>query len=217
MFKLKSLVRVVETYKDLIWSAFYEGEKEDVFTQLFKRWTDLEFLTTFIIQNQRYLNNNLYFAGYSVKEVILNAYREARSFRHLFEEYYHNQLNGKHPNLDDRFVLLNKTLDGKDDLKRKMYGHPKDDRQMTSVLRLYAVRVPSKEKNEPLAYIITGGGIKLSNAMPDMKELKKEYPKIELVQSWLNQHKITNKEQLIEYKNNEDQLFNRVGKTIAQN
>ena len=53
--------------------------------------------------------------------------------------------------------------------------------------------------------------------MPDMKELKKEYPKIELVQSWLNQHKITNKEQLIEYKNNEDQLFNRVGKTIAQN
>ena len=210
-------MKIVETYNELIWSASYEGENDDEFTKLFKKWTDLEYLTSFITQNQRYLINNLHFAGYTVKDVIMNANREARSFRSLFVEYYNNQLTNKHPNLDDRFVFLNKTIDGKDDLKRKMYGHPKDDAQMTSVLRLYAVKVPSKEKTKPPAYIITGGGIKLSDAMPDMKELKKEYPKIELVQSWLKQHRITNKEQLIEYQNNANKKNNKLGETGAQN
>ena len=199
-------MKLKETYQDIIWSACYEGEKTDVFSRLFKNWIDTEFVSEFIFKNQRFLNDNLHFAGYSVKDVIMNANREARSFRGLFEMYYNNQINKKHPNLDDMFIFLNKKrLDGKDDLKRKMYGHPPNRNLMTSVLRLYAVKVPSGKKNEPPAYIITGGGIKLSDSMPEMKELNKEYTRIELVQDWLEQHKITNKEQLIEYQKNAEQ------------
>ena len=186
---------------------------KDSFSKLFNHWTDAEFLTNCITDNQCFLTNNLFFAGLSVKDVIMNALREARNFRKDFTQYYWNERNGTHPNLDDRFVILNRRA-RIDDFKREMYGHPPDSRLMTSVFRLYAIKVPSEKENEPPAYIVTGGGIKLTDSMPQMKELRREYNRIELVQNWLEQKKISTKEQLIEFqKKYAEQTINRMGKT----
>ena len=210
-------MRLVEKYKGLIWSACYEGEMKDVFSRLFQKWNDAEYLEEYFHSHEDFLQNNPHFQGWSVKEVIMNASREARFFHQAFTKYYWNQINNTHPNLDDRFITLNRLIEGKDDLKRKMYGHPPDPRLMTSVFRLYAVKVPSSYEDEPPAYIITGGGIKLSDAMPQMKELNHEYNRIEVVQNWLVQNKITNKEQLIDYQNNANQSNDGVGKAGAAN
>lgn len=193
-------MKLIETYSGIIWSAWYEGESKDVFAKLFKQWIDTEYVTNYIINNQRFLAGNPFFRGLSVKDVIMNANKEARSFLRSFNKYYWNGRNGNHPDLDDRFIVLNRRA-GIDDLKREMYGHPPDLNLMTSVFRLYAVKVPSEKQNELAAYIVTGGGIKLADAMPDMKVLNWEYNRLESVQNWLKQNKITTKEQLIEHQN----------------
>ncbi len=209
-------MKLIEIYSGLIWSVCYEGEKKDTFSKLFRHWTDVEYLTKFITKNQRLLSNNIFFAGLSVKDVIMNALNEAINFNKDFTRYYWNEINGEHPNLDDRFVILNRRA-GRDDLKREMYGHPKDDTKMTSVFRLYAVKVPSEKKEEPPAYVITGGGIKLSDSMPQMKELAREYTRIETVQGWLEQNKISTKEQLIDFQTKyAEQANDRMGKTGAK-
>ena len=190
-------MRLVEIYSGLIWSVCYEGDKRDVFSRLFAQWIDIEYLDTFINKNKRFLEGNLHFAGYTLKEVILETQKEAFRLRKDFSKYYWNEINGDHPDFDDRFFILNRGLDI-DDLKRKMYGHQERIGQMTSVLRLYAIKVPPDDIRSSAAYIITGGGIKLSDAMSDMKELAREYHKMEMVQDWLRQKKIKNKRELIE-------------------
>lgn len=192
-------MKLIEAYPGIIWSTCYEGTKEDVFTKLFKLWINLEYLTNYITARQRFLADNIYFRGLSVKEVIMNAFSEAKGFKKAFDEYYENEKKGQHPDYDDRFFILNRRA-GIDDLKREMYGLP-PNKGITSVFRLYAVKVPSEILNEPAAYIVTGGGIKLTDAMPQMKELKWEYNRLELVQNWLDQNKITTKEQLIAHQN----------------
>ena len=191
-------MKIVEIYSGLIWSACYEGTKRDVFSLLFTQWVDLEYLTSFITKNQRFLKDNPFFSGYSLKEIIIEARREAVGLRNNFSQYYWNEINGEHPDFDDRFFVLNRRA-GFDDFKREMYGHPKSNWRMTSVLRLYAIKIPSENNAEPSAYIVTGGGIKLSNSMASMQELKREYSKMESVQRWLEINKITNKQQLIDY------------------
>lgn len=205
-------MRLIEIYPGIIWSACYEGSEEDVFTMLFKQWIDLEYLTSFINEKKRFLENNIFFQGLSVKDVIMNAFSEARGFRKAFDCYYANERKGLHPDYDDRFYILNRRS-RIDDLKREMYGPP-PYKGITSVFRLYAVKVPSEKRNEPAAYIVTGGGIKLADAMPQMKELNWEYKRLELVQGWLDQNKITTKEQLIQYQNKYAKQSNDgVGKT----
>ena len=209
-------MRLIETHTGIIWSAWYEGESVDVFAKLFRQWIDAEYLTNFITANRRFLDGNPFFSGLSIKDVIMNANKEARAFRLAFNKYYWNGRNGEHPDLDDRFIVLNRRA-GIDDLKREMYGHPPDMELMISVFRLYAVKVPSEKENEPAAFIVTGGGIKLTDAMPQMKELQREYSRLELVQSWLDLNKITTKEQLIEYQNKyAKQQNDGMGKTGAE-
>lgn len=206
-------MKLIETYSGMIWSACYEGENKDVFSKLYKKWTDSEYLTEYILSHRGFLKDNPFFNNMTEKEIIQNAGKEARSFFKSFTKFYWNEKNNEHPNFSDRFVFLNKPTEGKDDLKRKMYGHPRDVNLMISVLRLYAVKVPSSKKDEPPAYIITGGGIKLSDSMPQMKELNQEYNRIETVQNWLALNKIADKEQLINHLNNAKQSNDRVGET----
>lgn len=146
-----------------------------------------------------------------MKEVILETQKEAFRLRKDFSKYYWNEINGDHPDFDDRFFILNRGLDI-DDLKRKMYGHQERIGQMTSVLRLYAIKVPPDDIRSSAAYIITGGGIKLSDAMSDMKELAREYHKMEMVQDWLRQKKIKNKRELIEKLTNGDYANDGMGR-----
>ncbi len=210
-------MRIIEIYSGLIWSACYEGEKKDIFSKLFRRWIDLEELTAFFTTNQRFLRNNVFFDGYTLKEVILNAYKEATSFRTDFTRYYFNQRNGKHPDLDDRFTLLNRRT-GRDDSRREMYGHPPDMKKMTSVFRLYAIKIPSADEGGSAAYIITGGGIKLTDSMQEMKELNRELLKFELVQQWLERNSISTKEQLIDYQSkNAEHTNDRMGEAGSNN
>lgn len=192
-------MRLVEIYSDYIWSACYEGEKVDAFNRLFRQWLDAEFLHNFYASHKRFLDGNIFFSGYTEKDVELNTFKEALNLRKDFKKFFKNAQKGIHPDFDDRFLVLNRNAQ-EDDLKREMYGHPKDDRQMTSVLRLYAIKLPSAQ-NKPPAYIITGGGIKLVDNNYQMKELKREMPLIDTVQNWLNRNKIETKEQLIDYLN----------------
>ena len=194
-------MKLVEIYSGLIWSVCYESTKKNVFSKLFDQWMDLEYLTTFITKNERFIKENPFFSGYSTKGVIMETWKEAKGLRKDFTQLYWNEKEGKHPDFNDRFFVLNRR-GGFDDFKREMYGHPPNPSQMTSVLRLYAIEIPSDNNQEPSAYIVTGGGIKLTDAMPDMKELRHEYNLMVSVQKWLELNKITNKQQLIEYQTN---------------
>ena len=127
--------------------------------------------------------------------MVLSTRKEAISFLRNFKDYYWNSRNGKHPDLEDNFLPLEKyPSDHEAENRRKIYG-----KYPPSLLRLYALRIESKGR--PPGYIVTGGGIKLTGKMSDMKELSDENKKLISVQNWLKQKGINCTQELFLLKN----------------
>ena len=73
------------------------------------------------------------------------------------------------------------------------------------MFRFYAIRVDSKTEGEAPAFIITGGGIKLTDWMGKMKELNQEYRMMLQVQEWLKEQGIITKESLYTLNNGKNE------------
>lgn len=191
-------MEIVEIYEGFIWSVKYEGEKDDIFSSLMKHWLDIEYLNKYFENHKHFIERNEFWDGYTIEELVLATRKEAISFLKNFKDYYWNSRNGKHPDLEDNFLPLEKyPSDNEAENRRKIYGKYFSD--PPSLLRLYALRIESKGR--PPGYIVTGGGIKLTGKMSDMKELSDEIKKLISVQNWLKQKGINCTQELFLLKN----------------
>ena len=191
-------MEIFEIFKDSLWSVKYEGDKRDVFSLRMLQWQDVEYLDSFFYSHRQFIDNNPFWKGYSFQEVLVSARKEAGKMLTSLSRLYWNSREKKHPDLNDRFVLLSREAINEEQKKRKMYGISDN---LPSLFRLYAIKVESDKPWIPPAFVITGGGIKLVKDMSQMKELQHEYNRMQSVQNWLKRQGIETKEDLYQYSN----------------
>lgn len=182
---------------DIIFSARYARTSKDFFMEIFLQWNDPEYIHNYVNRNKRFIEDNIFFHGYSLKQIETAITDEVQGFRVSFDRFIENSRQNVYPGLDDRFYVLSKEKEPPDS-RRKMYGHEENENMMVSVLRLYAIRLPSKTAEIP-GYLVIGGAIKFVDNMCQMKETKYILTRFDSVQNWLTQNKITTKEDLIQY------------------
>ena len=190
----------VEILEDAVWSMQYSEGEEDILTQLLGRWQDPEYIHTFIYEHKNLIEANPFWKNCSFQEVMLSAINEARNLEHYLIQLYRNSENGITPNLEEKFVLLDKEIQpGEVITRRKLYGKLRKTFP-PSVLRLYALRLDS-EGDAPPIFILTGGGIKLTEDMRQTPGLQKELDRLRSVRKWLQRNGIETKEQYYSFIN----------------
>ena len=199
-----------EIYPDVIWSVQYTGDEKNIFAIRMYQWRDAEYLENFIFRHKRFIENNPFWDNHSVQDIIVSAKREAKNLLKYINRLYTNTLHGLHPDFSDKFYILERPpYTEEKEARRKLYGRAEDDNGyndfISSVFRFYAIKVNSEKEDESPAYIITGGGIKLTAKMLNMKELNQEYNKMLSVQDWLSKQGIKTKESLYALKNGKNE------------
>ena len=196
-------MRFVELFSETVWGLALTREKVDEYTKFIRHIKDTEYIYNYIYDHKQFLTNNPEFNGFTFQEIIISAQRECRSFERYLKYLFCNGKKDKKPNFEDKFVLLDRyprTEESK--MRRKMYGKRKEFDQPPSVIRLYALRLHSKIPDGIPGYIVIGGGIKLCESTRNMGELEYFIKLYEGVQSFLKQHNINNKEELIAHISN---------------
>src|SRR5574344_574751 len=139
-----------------VWSIIFEGESDNRFFQLMSKWLDPEFIDDFFERNFNYIKNNPFYSGHTVQEVKESAHKEAKRFLKDFVAYYKNGLNGITPDLEEKFKCLYRVPnDTGSEHRRELYGYSETD--ISSVFRLYGIRVDSDKEDDPPGYVVTGG------------------------------------------------------------
>lgn len=181
---------------DQVWSIMLEGESDNRFSQLMRKWLDPEFIDDFFEQNYNYIKNNPFYSRHTVQEVKASAHKEAKRFLTDFVTYYKNGLKGMAPDLEEKFKCLYRVpADTDSEHRRELYGYSETD--ISSVFRLYGIRVDSGKEEDPPGYVVTGGGIKVKSRNKRDSALNKEMSLIQSAQDWLKKQKLYTKEDLI--------------------
>ena len=188
---------------DIIFSAKYARTKKDFFTEVFLEWNDPEYIHDYVNKNKRFIENNIFFHGYTLKDIETAITDEVTVFRESFNKFIENSRNHEYPGLEDRFYVLSKDKKPPD-ARRKMYGHEENSNMMVSVLRLYAIKLPSKVADEIPCFLIIGGAIKFADNMEQMKQTRLILSRFDSVQNWLTLNKITTKEDIVQYITNHE-------------
>ena len=183
-----------EIYRDRVYSIQYAGDTVDVFHKLINDWQDPEYIHEYIYSHIQFIEDNEHFEGFTMVQIELSIRREGREFERRFRWIKGNDETGRYPTLEDVFKTFDKDVaeyDAEALQRRKMYGKKKDDDNLPSVLRLYALRIEPTDENSLPAYVITGGAIKLSDNIQQMKELQAAKRALYSAQDWLKQKGIT--------------------------
>ena len=191
-------MRFDELCAGIVWGLTLANERSNAYTKFIRKLKDTEYVYNYVMSHRNFLDNNPAFNGFSIAEIIISAQREAKNFDNYFIGLYNNCLCGKVPDFEKKFVLLDKHQRFTDSkMRRKMYGKRKESDQPPSVIRLYALKLPSKVPGGIPGYITIGGGIKLSQSTYDMKELQALMKILDSTQTYLEKHNIKTKEELI--------------------
>lgn len=187
---------VAKILQDQVWSIILEGESIDRFSQLMRDWLDPEFIDEFFERNYNYIKNNPFYSSHTVQEVKTSAHKEAKRFLKDFVAYYKNSLLGAKPDLEEKFKCLYRVpVDADSEHRRELYGYSETD--ISSVFRLYGIRVDSDKEKEPPGYVVTGGGIKVKSRNNKDTALDREMTLMQSAQDWLKKQKLYTKEDLI--------------------
>ena len=154
-------------------SVSRNGKKRDIFSILFKQWSDPEYLFNFFVQHQTELDT--WFKGdIEVDDAVQLVLEDAYDFETEIMSIQQKLPGFKNKTISELFKELHKGVyllkAGKKDQKK---SKPYTD----SMLRLYAV-------NLDYALVVTGGGIKIVNEMRG-SYLEPELNNLDRVQSYL--------------------------------
>lgn len=153
-----------------LWAVVYDGDEENVLTQLFSHWTDLDYLYAFFEKNWDDLT--AYFDITDINQAVSDTGHDAMSLKAVLLDIRPDA------NLDMVFRPLDNQrihemiLSAEKAKGRRRSGHD-------SWLRIYAL------KFEPNAYLITGGAIKLTHLMEDREHTRQELLNLEFVRRTL--------------------------------
>lgn len=156
-------MEIITIYPHYIYSIQYEDKDENEFDRLLSLWNDVDYITQFLVDNQRYLSLPIWQQTPEPEDAARQILSEAVNLEELFDDLYHNVLNGQKPDFDDHFLFL----EGKYKYSLQWPPMKSYGTYRPSLLRMYAIKM--KEN----LYLITGGGIKLADTIqnsPDLKE-----------------------------------------------
>lgn len=168
-----------------------EPTKKNEFERLFNNWSDPEYLEAFFEKHKSDLQKEFY-NFISIEDAIKQTLSEASDLEKKLIEIAENGKTNNQENLQTLFKPLNKT----DEIKRpipdyqesKAYGT-----NQTSWLRIYAIRL---DKN---LFIISGGGIKLTENMNTREHLLNELDKLKKTKQFLIDSGIADTDSLMEF------------------
>jgi len=176
-----------------LWAVCYREDKirfgwVDIFRILFNKWNDTGELLKFFRENEGDLRNP-FWNGISIDEAIDKVQDEAIDFEQELKFIETKQPQCTDVELRDIFQNLHEKefiLVPGNEKHRK--GKPNSSPPM---LRIYALELDDG------SYVVTGGGIKLTNQMNDA--LSKEINNLKRVQQFLKEEGIFNKEGLEDF------------------
>lgn len=156
-------MEIIEIYSNHLYAIQYEEGEENEFDRLFDEWNDMEKVVKFMEENKIYLSNKeIWGREFNTEDAAKRVRIEAEELEELFDTLYENTKTGKKPDFDSHFRELNgKYIYEINYIPMKSYGV-----ENPSMLRIYAVKL------KPNKYIITGGGIKLSDSIQNSPGLK---------------------------------------------
>lgn len=172
---------IIAIFPPYIYSIRYDDQKESEYDRLFAEWNDLSAILDFLMQHKDMLKTSIWKKVSEPESAARQVLDEAEALELLFEELNRHTANNEKPDFDSHFHYL----DGKYKFEleyepMKSYG---DGRP--SLLRMYAIKM---DRN---TYLITGGGIKLSDTIQNSPDLQEHViQNIDRVRSWLKENGI---------------------------
>ncbi len=171
-----------------LWAVRYDGKEDNCFDELFSRWFDMHWLTSFFKDNLDDLKS--YFHITDVYEAVLETVEEASRLECLMLDISPDS------NLDILFKHLENSRFSEMLLgKEKARGD--GSFRHSSWLRIYAVKI------ERGVYLVTGGAIKLTATMAERNHTLSELAKLETVRNYLMDNGVFDKDGFTEYVDNE--------------
>ena len=153
-----------------LWAVVYDGETENVLSQVFSEWVDLDLLYSFFEENGTDLKT--FFRITDISQAVFETVNDAMAFKAVLLDI------GSDACLDRLFRPLENYRMSEMVLSRekakgaKMFHH-------ASWLRIYAL------KFEPDTYLVTGGAIKLTRTMEEREHTRRELVRLEQVRNFL--------------------------------
>lgn len=178
------ILKLISIFANHIWSIKYSPKEKDVYTLLFNKWQDIVYVNDYFDMNWDLVSKSDIWKNYTKAELISIVRDEAKFMESYFINLFYNVKKGNRPDFDKLFTSL-----GSEDsqlyklFKCKAYGSSRKP----AILRFYAIQV------ETNAYVITGGGIKLTKTMNECKHLNKELKHLNKVQKWLKDEGVDSK------------------------
>lgn len=163
-----------------IYAIRRDGESLDALEILQDCWCNPEYVYEFFKDNRQLLDQARY-RDYTVQEAAIKTLEDAVILFDQLETYSHSGFESNEQNLSDFFAPLHKNETNLPPYQAsKAYGV----QIKNSWLRLYAIRLDVN------CYIITGGGIKLVNAMQDVPYLAEQLEYLAQTQRYLEKNQV---------------------------
>lgn len=153
---------IVDIFPPHIYSIRYDDEEDNEYDRLLDNWNDSEYVTNFIETHQSYLNSPIWSQTPTPEDAARQVYHEAQIIEKQFEIFAQNSDNNTTPNFNSIFHFL----DGKYKYELKIPPMKSYGPIRPSLLRIYAIKLSDN------CYLITGGGIKLSDSIQNSPDLK---------------------------------------------
>lgn len=171
-----------------LYSVKYDDKESDEYNRLFEEWQDLDYLVDFFERNISYLHNPIWSKVSVPEEASLQVVEESQWLENKLETIAINTKNGKDNNYDSFFKYLNgqryELMVDYNPMKSYGFMNP-------SLIRMYAIKLESN------CYVITGGGIKLSDTIQSSPELDHVLNEIDIVRSYMIRNGILDNGDLI--------------------
>ena len=180
-------VRIIEGY-DHLWAVKERDKATDELTQLFRNWTNGEYLFDFFMENIEDLKE--YFHIERIDEAVNDTFEDADVLQELVLEFPYTE------NLDELFKPLAMTDTVNRELSREKARNWEINRH-ASWLRIYAIRL------EPNVYVVTGGAIKLTPTMQDREHTMIQLEKLNRLKSYLKSNGVFDRDSFVELTNEE--------------
>ena len=167
-----------------LWAVHYDGEAENALYAAFSKWSDVEWLRAFFVENKKDLET--YFKVTDVNKAIYDTMEDNDRLQCLILDL------SLDADLEKFFLPLDNNQTAAMVLDKEK-ARPDRNRGHLSWLRLYAIRL------EKGTFIITGGAIKLTYKMPERAHTLQELIKMEQVRNFLLEEGIVDKDGFLDY------------------
>lgn len=165
---------IFELVDESLYSVWFEGEPIHEFSRLFNLWNDVEYLESFFEEHQQDLDHE-FWQGLSIEDAIWKTIQDARKLERKLIRVAESGKKSRYDTLSSFFKpLFDSTTKIEQFEKNKAKGL-----QSPSWLRIYAIRI------EPNLFVVSGGGIKLTQTMNERGHLLQELQKLEIVKNYL--------------------------------